>query len=166
MGLAAGRYSGTSRPDLYRTPHALHSVFGPIGPVLHCGVFSDAQWRHFRPGVSVGSLFFDGAVLGFEEGETRRRREDQSHGGARERLLRALPGTETSDGKTGGGVEWVVMAEEEVSAAAVLAAAAALVAGMKWRSSVEKDSSTKFDSHSSSAKSSYCYKGKKTVNYT
>lgn len=106
MGLAAGRYSGTSRPDLYRTPHALHNVFGPIGPVLHCGVFSEAQWRHFRPGVvSVASLFnFDGAVLGFVEGELerRRRREDQSQGAARDRLLRALPGTETSEGKIGG----------------------------------------------------------------
>lgn len=49
VGLAAGRYSGTSRPDLYLTPQALHSVFGPIGPVRHCGVFSDAQCVHFRP---------------------------------------------------------------------------------------------------------------------
>lgn len=48
------------------------------------------------------------------------------------------------------------MAEEEVSADTVLAAAAALVVGMKRRSSVENDSSTKFDSHSNSAKSSYC----------
>lgn len=47
VGLAAGRYSGTSLPDLYLTPQALHSVFGPIGPVLHCGVLYVAQWRHF-----------------------------------------------------------------------------------------------------------------------
>lgn len=33
---------------MYRTPHALHSVFGPRGPVRHCGVFSDAQWVHLR----------------------------------------------------------------------------------------------------------------------
>lgn len=160
VGLAAGRYSGTSRPDLYRTPQALHRVFGPIGPVLHCGVFSDAQWRHLRPVVSMGSLFFGGAALGFEEGERRRRREDQSQGAARERLLRAFPGTDTSDGKIGGGGELVVMTEEEVvSAVTALAAAVVLVAGMKRRSSVEKDSSTKLESHSSSAKSSYCLYG-------
>ncbi|GER52665.1 peptide chain release factor 1 [Striga asiatica] len=99
VGLAAGRYSGTSRPDLYRTPHALHRVFGPIGPVLHCGVFSDAQWRHLRPGASAGSLLLAGAALG----ERTKRREDQSQGAARERLLRALPGTEASAGKNSGG---------------------------------------------------------------
>lgn len=47
VGLAAGRYSGKRRPDLYRTPHALHSVFGPIGPSLHCGVLVTAQCMHF-----------------------------------------------------------------------------------------------------------------------
>lgn len=156
VGLAAGRYSGTSRPDLKRTPQALHRVFGPIGPVRHCGVFSEAQWRHFRPGVSAGCFLIDGVVLWIGEGATRRRREDQSQGAARERLLLALPGTETSVEKIGG--ECVVVTEEEVSVAALLAAAAegaVVFEGMKWRSSVEKDSSTKFDSHSSSAKSSY-----------
>lgn len=48
VGLAAGMYSGTSCPDLYHTPHALHSVFGPNGPSLHCGVFSDVQCAHRR----------------------------------------------------------------------------------------------------------------------
>lgn len=48
VGLAAGRYSGTSRPDLNRTPHALQSVFGPNGPVRHCGVLSVAQWLQRR----------------------------------------------------------------------------------------------------------------------
>lgn len=120
MGLEAGRYSGTSRPDLYRTPHALHNVFGPIGPVLHCGVVSDAQWRHFRPGVSVGSRRLNDVVFkslvfelililllvgGAGRGARRRRREDQSQGAARERLLRALPGTPTSEGKMGGSDE-------------------------------------------------------------
>lgn len=52
VGLAAGRYSGTSRPDLNLTPHALHSVFGPSGPVRHCGVFSDAQCVHRRTPLS------------------------------------------------------------------------------------------------------------------
>lgn len=45
------------------------------------------------------------------------RRDDQSQGAARERLLRALPGTEVSAGKAGGElvpVEFVV-AEEELS---------------------------------------------------
>lgn len=47
VGLAAGRYSGKSRPDLYRTPHALQRVFGPIGPSLHWGVFVTWQCMHF-----------------------------------------------------------------------------------------------------------------------
>jgi hypothetical protein len=65
VGLAAGLYSGTSRPDLYRTPHALHSVLGPMGPVLHCGVLSVSQCTHRRPSAGAGagaaaSFFFDG----------------------------------------------------------------------------------------------------------
>lgn len=59
-----------------------------------------------------------------------------------------------------------MVTEDEVSVAALFADAAAgavVFVGMKWRSSVEKDSSTKFDSHSSSAKSSYC-RGKKMLN--
>lgn len=47
VGLAAGRYSGNSRPDLYRTPHALQRLLGPIGPALHCGVFVISQCMHF-----------------------------------------------------------------------------------------------------------------------
>lgn len=47
MGLAAGRYSGSSRPERYRTPQALHSVFGPNGPSLHCGVLVTSQCVHF-----------------------------------------------------------------------------------------------------------------------
>lgn len=47
VGLAAGRYSGKRRPDRYRTPQALHSVLGPIGPSLHCGVFVTSQCMHF-----------------------------------------------------------------------------------------------------------------------
>lgn len=43
-GLAAGRYSGSNLPVLYLTPQALHSVFGPRGPILHCGVLSIWQW--------------------------------------------------------------------------------------------------------------------------
>jgi len=50
VGLAAGRYSGKSRPDLYRTPQALQSVFGPIGPALHCGVLVISQCMHFLTG--------------------------------------------------------------------------------------------------------------------
>lgn len=99
-------------------------------------------------------------------GDRRRRREDQSQGAARERLLRAFPGTDTSEEKI-----WdemllfptvvLVVAEDDVSVIAVAAAGAVfeLVAGdIIWRfcsSSLENDSSTKFESHSSSAKSSY-----------
>jgi hypothetical protein len=48
VGLQAGLYSEKSRPDLYRTPHALHRVLAPKGPVLHCGVFWTWQWLHRR----------------------------------------------------------------------------------------------------------------------
>lgn len=53
VGLLAGRYSGASLPDLYLTPQALQRVFGPRGPALHCGVFSDPQCWHFLPIVAV-----------------------------------------------------------------------------------------------------------------
>lgn len=53
VGLAAGLYSGISRPDLNLTPHALHRVLGPRGPVRHCGVFSDAQCVHRRTPASM-----------------------------------------------------------------------------------------------------------------
>ena len=44
-----GRYSGSSLPCLYRTPHALHSVARPFGPSLHCGVSDDPQCWHLFP---------------------------------------------------------------------------------------------------------------------
>lgn len=105
----------------------------------HCGVLSEAQCRHFRPGVSTLSRFFDGALVALavakvvllaDGGEmlllsdddvagdkSSWRREDQSQGAARERLLRALPGTEVSVGKAGGELGPVenVVAEEELS---------------------------------------------------
>ena len=46
VGLASGRYSGSNRPCLYRTPHALHSVLRPSGPSRHCGVDDDPQCKH------------------------------------------------------------------------------------------------------------------------
>ncbi|GER50312.1 cysteine-rich RLK (RECEPTOR-like protein kinase)18 [Striga asiatica] len=55
VGLKAGLYSGKSRPDLYRTPHALHKVFGPKGPARHCGVFCTSQCVHLRPETQSGS---------------------------------------------------------------------------------------------------------------
>lgn len=68
FGLPAGRYSGKSRPDLNRTPHALHKVLAPSGPARHCGVFWTRQWLQRRgccgqpdPGVSAvatGFFFF------------------------------------------------------------------------------------------------------------
>ena len=57
VGLAAGRYSGKRRPDLYRTPHALQSVFGPIGPSLHCGVSVTSQCEHFFVTTGCGEEF-------------------------------------------------------------------------------------------------------------
>jgi hypothetical protein len=70
VGLAAGLYSGTSRPDLYLTPQALHRVFGPIGPVRHCGVLSVSQCRHLRPpdggaSANTGTSFFFSCLTGF-----------------------------------------------------------------------------------------------------
>lgn len=59
-GLLAGRYSGTSRPDLNLTPHALQSVFGPRGPARHCGVFSAPQCWHFLP---IGEIFIPSSAL-------------------------------------------------------------------------------------------------------
>lgn len=167
VGLAAGRYSGTSRPDLKRTPHALQSVFGPMGPVRHCGVFSAAQWRHFRPEESEPefelppippSFFLHVVVLGglmVSLGVMRwRRRVDQSPGAARERLLRAFPGRGVSEWKSG--AFWFVSEDEDVSGVWGLV----VVMDRNWRAcksfSAEKESSTKFDSHSSSAKSSCC----------
>jgi hypothetical protein len=43
VGLPLGRYSGSSLPCLYRTPHALHSVPRPVGPSRHCGVSVEPQ---------------------------------------------------------------------------------------------------------------------------
>mmetsp|Transcript_7823 Transcript_7823/g.28569 ORF Transcript_7823/g.28569 Transcript_7823/m.28569 type:complete len:209 (-) Transcript_7823:404-1030(-) len=40
---------GGSFPSLNRTPHALHSVFGPSGPFLHSGVFCVRQLKHTFP---------------------------------------------------------------------------------------------------------------------
>lgn len=66
-----------------------------------------------------------------EGGEERRRREDQSHGAARERLLRALPGTGTWEGKIGGGGgEWLI-GETEILVAEEDEEAAVGSAGMK-----------------------------------
>lgn len=164
VGLIAGRYSGTSRPDLYRTPQALQSVLGPMGPVRHCGVLSVAQCRHFRPSMwrsraaasrsSLPSLFFDADVA---SGERTERRDFQLHGAARERLLRAFPGTDSSGWNFGlfrlscsGSNPWVW------DSSSGWAFTPDIICSFR-NSSLENDSSTKLDSHSSSARSSwYC----------
>jgi len=186
VGLAAGLYSGTSRPDLYLTPQALHSVFGPMGPVRHCGVLSVAQWRHLRPSPPLPSplsFFLGVAFAGFfvpewvETGETTsvseddvvgdrtRRRDAQLHGGPRDLLLRALAGTDTSELNIGlflvgsewnpflVGSEWNPRAFDTWSFLAFMPDISCIFC----RSSLENDSSTKFESHSSSAISSYCF---------
>ena len=58
VGLAAGRYSGKSLPDLYRTPQALQRVFDPIGPALHCGVLVISQCIRFLTDCEDGELWF------------------------------------------------------------------------------------------------------------
>lgn len=182
VGLAAGRYSGTRRPDLYRTPQALHNVFGPIGPVRHCGVLSVAQWRHLRPSplpadeVSSGVSFFLAvffAVFGCgvsvtttsvseEEfvGESTDNREFHMQGAARDRLLRAaLAGTVISGRKPDD--EWFrfnPVWNSEVFEASSSWSVREFIPDIKLsfsKSWVEKESSTKLESHSSSAKSSY-----------
>lgn len=65
VGLAAGLYSGTRRPDLCLTPHALQRVFGPSGPVLHCGVFSEAQCVHRRPTTTPASALVESLESSF-----------------------------------------------------------------------------------------------------
>src|SRR5262245_2358274 len=91
-------------------------------------------------GVFTSPVVSDDVVAG----EERRRREAQLHGAVRERLLRALPGTETSEGKIGDAelllllVAEKVVAVEEVSVVAVTAeeaeGALKLVVGeMRWR---------------------------------
>jgi hypothetical protein len=164
VGLAAGLYSGTSRPDLYLTPHALHSVFGPNGPVRHWGVLSVAQWRHLRPSppsvvsLFLGEGFFGGAMASEWEdvvvvvvvGERTRRREVQLHGGPRDRLLQALAGTDT----------WGCNIELDSSLVFDVVSFGAFTPDINCsfcRSSIENDSSANFDSHSSSARSSYCF---------
>ncbi|KAL6971008.1 hypothetical protein U1Q18_030689 [Sarracenia purpurea var. burkii] len=106
--LAADLYSGTSRPDMYRTPHALQSVFGPIGSIRHYGVLSVAQCKHLLPSpptctttaLSPLSFFFS-VAFAVGVGERAKRREVQLHEAACDRLLRALPGTTISGRKTG-----------------------------------------------------------------
>ncbi|PON57723.1 hypothetical protein TorRG33x02_293110 [Trema orientale] len=160
VGLAAGRYSGTSRPDLYLTPQALHSVFGPIGPVRHWGVFSDAQCVHLRappPDTGEASLCFD---LGFATTgdsssavvvvvvddkdpqpvlppppQPRPEAEAGAAAGTLDRLLLARPEKDASFGK--------------VRAPAISPAGKSL-----------KESSTNLDNHSNSATSSLCPKPK------
>lgn len=58
VGLAAGRYSGNSLPDLNRTPQALQRLFGPIGPALHCGVLVIWQCMHFLTDCAGGWVGF------------------------------------------------------------------------------------------------------------
>ena len=103
VGLQAGLYSGKSRPDLNRTPHALHSVFAPNGPILHWGVFWTPQWLQHRlvccwtpspDDVSAFGLplfFFsvETAVYKEEYGDSR----DHRWPLVRRRLLRGLTGT-------------------------------------------------------------------------
>ncbi|WVZ55446.1 hypothetical protein U9M48_006106 [Paspalum notatum var. saurae] len=74
VGLLMGRYSGNSRPDLKRTPHALHSVLGPAGPCRHCGVSTDAQCVHRRRGASPAAAAAGGSTGGTLHGAVTRRR--------------------------------------------------------------------------------------------
>lgn len=219
VGLAAGRYSGTSLPDLYLTPQALHSVFGPNGPVLHCGVLSVAQWRHFllSPPPLMPILVFSqpSFFLGFDfaavflppptelvamsdwseqedivdvvevvvvvaavavgmtgGGETTRCLDVQLLVADRERLLRALAGTAFFGRNIFGwrsrwwfgSDRWNSSSSWWVSGA--LSFGDVLIPDIKCnfcKSSVENESSTKFDSHSNSAKSSYYPKKRQKI---
>uniref|UniRef100_A0A2N9EYZ8 Uncharacterized protein n=1 Tax=Fagus sylvatica TaxID=28930 RepID=A0A2N9EYZ8_FAGSY len=91
VGLEAGRYSGTSRPDLYLKPLESQSVFGPIGPVRHCGVFSDAQCVHLLIFPSASGEPRSPPVLLFGLDFPDSSEDVEAVVGALERLVRAPP---------------------------------------------------------------------------
>ena len=79
----------------------------------------------------------------------------QSPGAARERLLRAFPGRGVSCGKNEAFRD--VSEDDDVSGVRGFGTVFVERKWSDWKSfSAENESSTKFDSHSSSAKSSYC----------
>ena len=168
-----------------------------MGPVRHCGVLSVAQCRHFRPSppLSTPSFFFEYAATftvffatamsgsrskydgvneggggGDDEGdcwERTRRRDVQLHGAARDRLLRALAGTDIS----GRNIGLLLLFRIDGSCCGVVSDVSSTVRAFMpdiicsfCKSSLENDSSTKFDSHSSSAKSSYCNNHNNNIN--
>lgn len=146
-----------------------------------------AQWRHLLPSpplfeagpilLSIDSFFFGMVLTVFlpeleamsdsdsddivvvVDGESTRRREVQLHGAVRERLLRALPGTVISGLKM-----WLFRLFSSwnwwFSVLPPLRTFIPEINCSFCKSSLENDSSTKLDSHSSSAMSSYYTKGK------
>mmetsp|Transcript_13411 Transcript_13411/g.57153 ORF Transcript_13411/g.57153 Transcript_13411/m.57153 type:complete len:229 (-) Transcript_13411:306-992(-) len=46
-----------------RTPHALHSVLGPSGPLRHSGVFCVRQFAHVTPASGAGAAAFAASAL-------------------------------------------------------------------------------------------------------
>lgn len=152
--------------------HFLPSPF-PVPPSAPSLRFVPGAFTVFFP--ELGWLAGDATISGSDDevvGERTRRREAQLHGAARERLLRALAGTETSGWKIGllllgaaalllllvltplQSAGWKFLVSDDSSGRAFMP-------DISWsfcKSSLEKDSSTKFDSHSSSAKSSYYFK--------
>ena len=89
-------------------------------------------------------------------GESTRRRVDQSQGTERGRLLLALPGTVIGGCNIG---SLRAVSGWNCGSGDSVVWSGALIPDNTWilcRSSLENDSSTKFESHSSSANSSHC----------
>ncbi|ONK69750.1 uncharacterized protein A4U43_C05F26330 [Asparagus officinalis] len=138
---------------------------GRLGGGEFCGRVTGSGFGAFLTG--FGFKRIESESVG--DAERTRRREDQLLGAARERLLRALPGTMEASGRKEDGFCAVRLpAEDGIEMERVsdedefepeTKFEPALTPEMSWsfrRSSLENDSSTKLESHSSSANSSYC----------
>lgn len=188
VGLHAGLYSGKSRPDLNRTPHALHRVLAPSGPVLHCGVFWTWQWLHLlwnctptEPSTPVwtAGFFFCFLVAGSPtntsalwtgllkirqgvENENPEEQEDDDDGededgydqtrlAGLQRLLLGFTGTCLGNHV---GLDWTGLAS---GSDGVKARASGFWVPTGWsRERSNRESSAKWETHSSPAKSSSC----------
>ncbi|QHN87662.1 uncharacterized protein DS421_16g557060 [Arachis hypogaea] len=139
----------TTIPTFFFSACCLPGFFPVTGIVKDTGV-----------GVEIGTITSgsdDDDVVGVGVGESTSRREVQLHGGTRDRLLRALAGTDTSELNIGLfllGSARNLWASDEASSFGLFIPEMSCIF---CRSSLEKDSSTKLESHSNSARSSYCF---------
>ena len=150
------------RPSEFATPPPSPPSFF-FDEVVLTGFLPEWFWGGGWNGTTMSSS--EDEVVGLRT----RRREAQLHDAARDRLLLALAGTDISGWKIGllllsplsmtlliwlGRTGWKPRVSDDSSGRV-------FIPDISWsfcRSSLENDSSTKFDSHSSSTKSSYCSK--------